>query len=430
MSTKKLLWRALFIVIVTAVAVLIALPKGPNLKLGSKTTSLFIHQGLDLKGGVAITYEADLSKIASDKHSQSLDALKGLVNDRVNALGVSEPVIQRGQIGDKNTLLVELPGVVNVDEAIKKIGQFPNLSFLDESGAVVFTGADVENASVTFGDPATSSGSSGKSSLLGEPQVQLILKNEAKQKFGEITTQYAAANPQKAIAIMLDNEIISNPVVRGAITDGEPVISGNFTVESAKELERQLNQGALPVPIKIISQQTIGATLGSQSLQKSLMAGIIGFLIVALFMMLYYRMPGFLAVLALIIYTLINVAIYKLIPVTMTLAGIAGFILSIGMAVDANILIFERMREELKRGKPARIAIDEGFSRAWTSIRDSNTSTLLTAFILFIGTTGLVRGFALTLAIGVLVSMFTAITITRILLKLVMLTPLKGTIHA
>lgn len=417
-------------VIVTALSVLATIPKGPDLKLGSKTVPLFIHQGLDLKGGVAITYEADLSKISKDKQADSLDSLKSLVNDRVNRLGVSEPVIQAGKISDTNTLLVELPGVVNVDEAIRKIGEFPKLDFIDEQGGVIISGEDVDHATTTFGDPTQSSNTSS-SNLLGAPQVTLKLKDVGKQKFASATTKAAAATPKGSIGIVLDGQLISNPVVQSPITDGTAVISGGgFTVDTAKRLTDQLNQGALPVPVKIISQATIGATLGSESLKKSLVAGLIGFLLVALFMILYYRVPGFLAIIALIIYTLMNITLYKLIPVTMTLAGVAGFILSIGMAVDANILIFERMREELKAGKPAARAIDEGFTRAWTSIRDSNTSTLLTALILFFGTSGLVKGFALTLAIGVLVSLFTAITVTRVLLKLVMITPFKRTIHA
>ncbi len=428
MIKRSLYFRLLFIVAVTAIAVLVTLPNGPDLKLGSYTKTLFIHQGLDLKGGVAITYEADLSKTTADKQAQALDSLKSLVNDRVNSLGVSEPVIQVGKIGDINTLRVELPGVVNVDEAIQRIGQFPDLKFVDDQGNAIVSGADVDSAQVTFGDSTTSSSTS--KSISGEPQVSLKFKDDGKKKFADATTKASSASPQGHIAIILDGQVVSDPVVQSAITDGNAVISGGgFTIETAKKLADQLNQGALPVPVKIISQQTVGATLGSESLKKSLVAGLIGFLLVALFMLIYYRLPGFLAVIALCIYTVINVALYKLIPVTITLAGVAGFILSIGMAVDANILIFERMREELRRGKPVMTSIDEGFKRAWTSIRDSNISTLITALILYIGTEGLIKGFALTLAIGVLVSMFTAITVTQVLLKLIMHTPFKKAIH-
>ncbi len=399
-----------------------AWPTGPDIKIGSYHNPLFIHQGLDLKGGVAITYEADLSKTPADRQAEALTSLKSLINDRVNSLGVSEPVIQIGKISNTNTVLVELPGVVNIDEAIKRIGQFPDLKFYDDEGNIVITGADVDSASVTFGDSTqgTSSSTSSTGNALGEPQVSLKFKDDGKKKFADATTTAAAKTPQGHIRIELDGQVISDPVVQSAITDGNAVISGGgFTVETAKSLAQQLNQGALPVPVKIIAQQTVGATLGSESLKKSLIAGLIGLLLIALFMVIYYRGPGLLAIVALIIYTVINIALYKLIPVTVTLAGVAGFILSIGMAVDANILIFERMREELKAGKQLTTAIDEGFRRAWSSIRDSNISTLITATILFIGTAGLIKGFALTLAVGVLVSMFTAITVTQIFLKLV-----------
>lgn len=432
MIKRNLLFRTIFIVIVTTLAILAAAPSGPDIRFSSFVRPLFMHQGLDLKGGVAITYDADISGIAADKQSEALTSLRSLVESRVNGLGVSEPQIQLGKIGNQNTLLVELPGVVNVDEAIKRIGQFPDLKFLDSEGNTVVTGADVEHAQVTFGDPNQSSNttSSGRSAIVGNPQVSITFKADGKKKFADATTVAAAASPQKTIAIILDGQIISNPVVKSAITDGVAVISGGgFTIETAKTLTGQLNEGALPVPVKIIAQQTIGATLGVDSLKKSVIAGLIGFLLVALFMILYYKLPGLLAILALLVYTAINVALYKLIPVTITLAGVAGFILSIGMAVDANILIFERMREELRAGKMLSRAIEDGFRRAWSSIRDSNSSTLITCIILFFGTAGLIKGFALTLAIGVLVSMFTAITVTRLLLQLVMSSPLRKAIH-
>ncbi|MBM2821029.1 MAG: Protein translocase subunit SecD [Candidatus Berkelbacteria bacterium] len=216
----------------------------------------------------------------------------------------------------------------------------------------------------------------------------------------------------------MDNEIISAPTVQTVIENGQAVITGKFDIQEAKQLAIELNAGALPVPITLIEQRTIGPTLGSESVQKSLVAGLIGLLLVALFMIIYYRVPGILAIIALLIYTLIVLALFKLIPVTLTLAGIAGFILSVGMAVDANILIFERTKEELSSGKTVGLAIEEGFRRAWPSIRDSNFSSLITCLILYYGTSGLVRGFAVTLAIGILISMFTAITVTRTFLRL------------
>ncbi|MBI2263546.1 protein translocase subunit SecD, partial [Candidatus Berkelbacteria bacterium] len=248
----------------------------------------------------------------------------------------------------------------------------------------------------------------------GNPEVAISFNKEGADKFKEITTR----NLQKPVVIALDNEIVSAPTVQSAISDGNAVITGNFNIKEAKDLALQLNSGALPMPIKIAEQRRIGPTLGQESVKRSLVAGLVGILLVGLFMILYYRLPGLLATLALLFYGLFVLALFKLIPVTLTLAGVAGFILSIGMAVDANILIFERMKEELRAGKAKREAIEDGFRRAWSSIRDSNVSSLITCLILYYGTTGLVRGFAVTLALGILVSMFTAITVSRTFLRL------------
>lgn len=249
----------------------------------------------------------------------------------------------------------------------------------------------------------------------GEPVVSLEFNDEGGDLFAEITKR----NVGKPVAIFLDGEAISTPNVNEEITGGQAVISGNFTVKEAKDLVRRLNAGALPVPVTLESQQTVGASLGKESLDKSLQAGLMGFLIVALFMLLYYRLPGIIAILALCLYTVINLALYKLFSVTLSLPGIAGFILSVGMAVDANILIFERVKEELHAGRTLSSAIDEGFKRAWNSIRDSNFTTLISCAILFYTSSSLIKGFALNLALGVLVSMFSAITVSRTLLRLV-----------
>jgi preprotein translocase subunit SecD len=246
-----------------------------------------------------------------------------------------------------------------------------------------------------------------------QPEVQLQFNDEGTKLFGDITTR----NVGRKVAIFLDNTPISIPTVQVPITDGKAVISGNFTVDEAKTLVQRLNAGALPVPISLLSQQTVNASLGQDSVDASVTAGIVGFLLLSLFMILYYRLPGFLAVVALFLYTLTSLAVFKLIPVTLTLSGIAGFILSIGMAVDANVLIFERTKEELRKGKAIGVALDEGFTRAWSSIFDSNTSTLITCFILAYFGTGTIKGFAITLAIGVLLSMFSAVTVTKNLLK-------------
>lgn len=249
---------------------------------------------------------------------------------------------------------------------------------------------------------------------VGSPQVSLEFDDEGRKLFTEITER----NIGKRVAIMIDGVIISAPMVQEKITEGNAVITGNFTIDEAKELARNLNQGALPVPISLVSRQTVGATLGQEYVQKSIVAGIIGLLAVALFMIGYYRLPGLLATLALLIYAIIALAIFKLIPVTLTLAGVAGFIMSIGMAVDANVLIFERMREELRAGRDLKVAVEVGFQGAWSSIRDSNISSIITCVILYTLGSSLVKGFALTLGIGVAVSMFSAITITRSFLRL------------
>ncbi len=249
---------------------------------------------------------------------------------------------------------------------------------------------------------------------VGSPQVSLEFDDEGRKLFAEITERSVG----KRVAIMIDGVIISAPVVQEKITEGNAVITGNFTVDEAKELARNLNQGALPVPINLVSRQTVGATLGQESVQKSLVAGIIGLIAVAVFMIGFYRFPGLLATASLLIYAVIALAIFKLIPVTLTLAGVAGFIMSIGMAVDANVLIFERLREELREGKDLSLAIENGFRGAWSSIRDSNISSIITCIILYAFGSSLVKGFALTLGIGVVVSMFTAITVTRTFLRL------------
>ncbi len=273
----------------------------------------------------------------------------------------------------------------------------------DEWLATELTGKQLKRAYVDF-DPQTQA-----------PEVGLEFDDEGKKLFGDLT----AANVGKEIAIFLDAQPISIPRVNQPIKEGKAVITGNFALQEAKLLAQRLNTGALPIPVTLISQQTIGASLGNESLQKSLQAGLIGFALVALFMILFYRIPGLIAVIALCMYAMLTLALFKIWPVTLSLAGIAGFILSVGMAVDANILIFERMKEELHWGKNLDGSIRDGFRRAWTSIRDSNMSSLITCFILFWFSASLIKGFALTLALGIALSMFTAIVITRMLLRLV-----------
>jgi preprotein translocase subunit SecD len=277
------------------------------------------------------------------------------------------------------------------------------------------TGRDLSNAGVDYQGQSVSS----------EPVVTLTFNGEGREKFARLTKE----NLNKQIAIVLDNKIVSAPNVQVEITDGQAVITGNSDIDEAKMLANRLNEGMLPVPAHLIAQSNIGASLGVDSVKASLIAGVIGLLLIAIFMIALYRLPGMIAVVALSIYTAISLALFKLIPVTLTLAGVAGFVLSIGMAVDANILIFERMREELRSKKPLGLSIEEGFKRAWSSIRDSNFSSLITSAILFFLGSGSVKGFALTLAIGILVSMFSAITISRNLLLLVSNSKLKKYIN-
>lgn len=498
--------------------------------------------GLDLQGGSSLIYQADMKAVPPGQERDSLEGVRDVIERRVNAFGVSEPLVQTSISGGNYRVIVELAGIKDIKEAIKQIGETPILEFKTQSNepsrpmtdeekktlektnaAAAVTANDVEKQVLakpdSFADLAKKysedTGSKDKGGDIGYVTRESVVKEFGdeifdKLKVGEITkapikTAYGyhiikktgekeadvngakakevsashililtrsesdvvpleqwkgtgltgkqlkhaavqfdpqtgqpdvglqfntegadlfatitGANVGKPIAIYLDGSIISAPNVSQKIVGGQAVISGNFTVQEAKQLAQRLNAGALPVPVTLISQRTVGATLGEASLERSLFAGLLGFLIVALFMIAFYRFPGLLATLALLIYTALALSIFKLANVTMTLAGIAGVILSIGMAVDANILIFERIKEEVRRGRSTAAAVDEGFRRAWNSIRDSNFSSLITCVILYWFGTSVVRGFAFTLAIGVLVSMFSAITVTRTFMRLAM----------
>ena len=376
--------------------------------------------GLDLLGGTHLVYEADLSQAGDFQASDAMQGIRDVVERRVNLFGVSEPVVQ---VSGSNRLIVELAGISDVNQAIQLIGETPFLEFREETAGTRDI-LDAQSRGERFDeDPFLSTGLNGshlkKAQLVfdpqtGVPQVSLQLTGEGSKLFAEITKK----NIGKLVAIYLDGIPISIPVVQSEIPDGQAVISGKFTPQEAKLLVNRLNSGALPVPIKLISQQTIGSSLGKESLAKSLAAGIYGLIAVALFMILFYRLPGVVSVAALIVYVLIVLSFYKLIPVTLTLAGIAGFILSLGMAVDANVLIFARMKEELKAGKTIIQSMEEGFRRAWLSVRDSHVTTLIGALVLYMFTTSMVKGFALTLGVGVLVSLFTATVVTRKILLL------------
>ena len=385
--------------------------------------------GLDLSGGSHLIYQADISSLSAGQVNDSMESLRDIIERRVNIFGVSEPVVQiqhSGLIsGADEQLIVDLPGVTDVEEAKKIIGQTPLLEFkteapkdapqkatVDKDGKVTLsldaqfvstelTGRYLQKATLEF-DQNTR-----------EPTVNLQFNDEGSKLFAQITKD----NVGKMIAIYLDGEMRSSPVVPEEIPNGQAVISGSFTPAEAKQLVGYLNSGALPVPISILSTKTIGAILGDNAVNAGVKAAIIGFLLVALFLILWYRLPGLIAIIALSIFISIILTLFKLLPVTLTAAGIAGFIISIGIAVDANVLIFERIKEEMRAGSKIPQAITAGFSRAWLSIRDSNISSLLTAVILFWFGTSLIKGFALTLGLGVAVSMLSAILITRIFLK-------------
>lgn len=537
MAIRKKLWLATaFILILVAFAGLVDWPKGPNIKIGNYFKEIKVHLGLDLQGGTHLVYQADMSDIDEAQKIEAIEGVRDVIERRVNSFGVSEPVVQTNKSGDDYRVIVELPGVSDISQAIQMIGETPLLEFreqapvemtdeetkameaynsdakvraeevlllaLDENndfaqlaneksegstsddggylgefgrGAmvpefdeVVFEKAEVgkvypELVQTEYGyhiikleskttkpndegveeEYATArhiliqtqseaaaeasnyvnTGLSGKhlqsaqvqfDQSTGQPEISLKFNDEGTKLFAEVTKR----NLGKPVAIYLDHAPISIPVVQAEITTGEASITGSFTLEEAKILVRRLNSGALPIPISLLNQQNIGATLGQESIERSLFAGILGLILVALFMTIYYRLPGFLSVVALIIYSLLALALFKLWPVTLTLAGIAGFILSIGMAVDANVLIFERMKEELRAGKPLLSAVEDGFRRAWSSIRDSNVSSLITCVILSWFGTSSIKGFAITLAIGILLSMFSAITVTRTFMRI------------
>ncbi|HEY4499901.1 MAG TPA: protein translocase subunit SecD [Candidatus Paceibacterota bacterium] len=394
----------LFIILLTVLGGFFVYPKSP---LANKWQSWKL--GLDLVGGSYLVYNVDLSGIGSADKDTVVNGLRDVIEKRVNLFGVAEPRVAISQAGEEFRLNVELAGIQDINEAIQQIGETPSLWFAEVDASdeknpqfhsTELTGRYINGAQLNFTD-------------LNLPVVILDFNEEGARLFEIITRN----NVNKYLAIFLDGNPIEIARVNEAIAGGKAQISGIQDVKEARKLVERLNAGALPAPIQLVNQQTVSASLGQDSLQKTVWAGIYGTLAVMLFMILYYRGLGFFAALALAIYVILSLSIFKIFGVTMTLAGIAGFILSIGMAVDANILIFERTREEIKRGLSKMAALEEGFKRAWTSIRDSNVSTILTALILYNLTSSFVKGFALTLLIGVLVSMFTAITVTRNLLK-------------
>lgn len=418
--------KIIFVFFLTLIAAVIGMPrqigkiKRPdiNFKLGKIEIkrNFDLKLGLDLAGGSHLVFEADTSKLPADKKKDAVDSVRNVIEKRVNLFGVSEPVVQTSSFGGKERIIVELPGIKDTKTAVDIIGRVAELTFgevVEASPSAVInptdlTGADLASARVAFDNKT------------GKPSVSLQFTNDGANKFTKLTEK----NVGKPLAIILDGQVIEAPIVQEKITGGQAQITGNFSLEAAKNLVIQLNAGALPVPVKLVEERTVGATLGVESIKRSLFAGIAGLVMVAIFMVLLYGGLGFIAVLGLVIFSLLTLALYKLIPITLTLPGIAGFLLSIGMAVDSNILIFERFKEERRR-RPVADALEVSFGRAWDSIRDANIATLVTAFVLanpmdfsFLNTSGPVRGFALTLALGIVISLFTGIYVSRNLLRL------------
>lgn len=427
--------RLIFIILLVVAATYISLPPkfsilswnitrpDLNLKIGNFSLSrkFDLHLGLDLAGGSQLVFEADMGKIPADRQATALDGVKNVIERRVNLFGVSEPTVQTSVFNGKDRVIVELPGITDTQQAVGLIGKTAQLGFYEvkeipatktasASSQLIpteLTGADLQSASVVFDNQT------------GKPAISLQFTQAGGDKFAAITGR----NVQKPLPIILDNSVISAPIVQAKITGNSAQISGSFTIDEAKQLAIQLNAGALPVPVNLVQETTVGATLGQTSINQSVLAGIVGVIMVALFMILSYGKLGIVADIGLFIFGVITIALYKLIPVTLTLPGIAGFMLSVGMAVDSNILIFERFKEEKLKRDYAQ-ALEVSFGRAWNSIRDAYAATLITCFVLanpldwtFLNTSGPIRGFAITLALGILISLFSGIFVSRNLLR-------------
>lgn len=421
---KHLGKKLIFILVTTLLSLYIAIPSSipVNIHLGpinfeQNLQKSFLNKnlllGLDLVGGSRITFEADTSKVSESDKENALDSLKKVMEKRVNLFGISESSVVRSSFNGKDRIIVELPGVTDTQKAIDTVGKTAQLVFttvkddqtLEPSN---LTGSDLKTASVTYDQ------------ISGKPVVTLEFTDEGAKKFEDLTSKSIG----KPLPIVLDNEVISAPVVNEKIIGGRAQISGNFTQDEARVLSIQLNAGALPLPVTIVDQKVVGASLGSESVSKTLTAGIVGIIVVLLFMLVVYRKLGLIAGVGIFIFACTTIALYKVIPVVLTLPGVAGFLLSVGMALDSNILIFERFREEKQKGSSLHNAMEVAFGRAWNSIRDANVATLITAFVLanpldwqFLNVSGPIRGFAFTLALGIVVGLYTGIFVTRTLIR-------------
>lgn len=439
--SQRTLTRLLIVLAIVAMAIYIIVPSSPGIKIGSYSKTFKTVFGLDLRGGFQALMEADLPP-GTPIDQGAMDAAVGVVANRVNGFGLTEAVVQKA--GD-NRILVEIPGETDTEEFLATIRQTGQLEFVDLSvmppeeaiqlnqqiiktdfgqssteepaPAETETVTSTETISPTYKTVMTGAElrtvTVQRNPQSGQYEIGFDLSSEGARIFADFTSNHIG----DVLAIVVDKRVISTPTINDAITAGQGTISGNFDFESANNLAIQLRYGSLPIPLKIVEIRTVGPTLGQDSLARSLQAGMIGFTIVLLFMILYYRVFGLTAAMAIIVYALITFAIYRFVPVTLTLPGIAGLMLSTGSALDANILIFERMKEELRSGKTLRQAVDLGWRRAWPSIRDSNAATILTSMILFwFGNTygaTIVKGFSITLFLGVLISLFTALVVSR-----------------
>jgi protein-export membrane protein SecD len=441
--SRHITWLAL-VVLLTAFAAWVSLPDNPGLHIDTNgdgvpdiDREIAIRQGLDLAGGVKVLLEADLPE-GTDLPSGSMTEVRRIVEDRIDSLGALEPVIQ---LQGERRLIVEIPGYEDPQSAVDLIRSTAQLEFVEFSFALApGTPITTDHALEAAGQDVAAVEDSGEQvyhtvmtgevlqtatvqidPTYGNPVVAFTLTPEGSQIFGD----YTSAHVGDILGIVLDGVVISAPRISTGITNGQGVITGDFDRETASQLATQLRYGALPVPLRVDSTSTVGPTLGQISVQESIRAGIIGIAVVLIFMLVYYRLPGLAAALALIVFALLNLMIYKLVPVTMTLPAITGFLISVGTAVDGNILIFERMKEELRAGRPVERAVQAGFERAFPSIRDSNLSTIIICAVLYaFGTSfgaGAVRGFAVTLALGLVINLFTAIIVTRTFLHFIML---------
>lgn len=412
MKKRIRIYLTLFLLLAAATAAaFVCFPNGPYLKIRNKVIfkkEIKIKEGLDLQGGAHLVYSADLSKTEDSRKNDAMNSLAKVIENRVNGLaGVTEPLIQTSKVGSDYRLLVEIPGEKDVNDAINLIGKTAELDFREllsqdaqEFTKTDLTGKDFKNATVSFDQT-------------GNPQIDIEFNAEGSQKFEAITER----NIQKPLAIYLDNELVSAPTVNQKISGGKGQITGKFDIKEAKNLAIQLNAGALPVTVNMIEQRTVGATLGRESISRSIYAGILGIIFVSLFMICYYRFLGVFSTIGLGLYIVFVIALVKLIGITLTMGGVAGLILSVGMSMETDVLVFERIREELRSAKSFVTAVRLGFSRAWPSVRDSNAVSLIIAALLYTAG-GTIRGFAVVLALGIVIGLLTTFIGTKTLLTI------------